>query len=71
MIVIATSRDAECLVSYLMTCGEQLRSCMFVETGFNSKLCTSEETWDSMPENLQVAMKARALGFIDGWMRRP
>jgi hypothetical protein len=67
MIVIATSYSAECLMEYLRTCNEPLKSALFVETGYTSRICTSEETWDGMPQNVQDAIKARTLGFIDGW----
>ena len=70
-MILATSYDAECLVAYLTTCNEPLKSALYVKTGYTSQLIIDDDTWDSMPSNVQDVVKARTLGFVDGWESKP
>lgn len=66
-MIIGTSKSSECLVAYLATCQEPLLSLLYVETGYTSRIIMSDEAWDSVLLEHRDVIKARTLGFIDGW----
>jgi len=66
-MIIATSHSAECLVAYLATCQEPLRSRLVVETGYTSRLEMPDEEWEAISQVHKDVIISRTLGFIDGW----
>jgi hypothetical protein len=66
-MIIATSKSSQCLVAYLSTCEEPLRSMLYVETGYTSRLVTDDASWETIPEGQADLIEAEARGFVSGW----
>lgn len=66
-MIIATSKFSECLVAYLSTCQEPLRSMMYVETGYTSRLVIDDEFSETLSDEQCDIMDANVRGFVMGW----
>lgn len=66
-MIIATTKFPNCLVAYLATCQEPLKSLLHVETGYNDRLVIDDAAWEIIPEDQRWLIQAYADGFIEGW----
>lgn len=66
-MIITTSRSPNCLVAYLATCIEPLKSRLSIETGHSDRLIISDEDWEIIPEWQRDIITAHADGFTQGW----